>query len=110
MLRGLCPRCGARSLFGSMIGFAPACRACGLDFSRFNVGDGPAAFLVLIVGALVTAFAIFFELAVAPPVWVHILLWLPLTTGAVLLSLRVGKAALLMLEYRHTAREGRIGR
>lgn len=92
-----------------MIGFAPVCRACGLDFSRFNVGDGPAAFLVLIVGTLITALAISFELAVAPPFWVHILLWLPLTLGAVLLSLRVGKAALLMLEYRHAAREGRIG-
>ena len=30
----------------------PRCRACGLDFARFNVGDGPAAFLTLIVGAL----------------------------------------------------------
>ena len=28
----------------------PRCRACGLDFAAFNVGDGPAAFLILIVG------------------------------------------------------------
>jgi uncharacterized protein (DUF983 family) len=107
-LRGLCPRCGAKTLFRSVTGFAPRCRSCGLDFAAFNVGDGPAAFLILIVGALVTALAIVFELKVHPPFWVHILLWLPLTIGAVLLSLRIAKAALLVLEYRNSAREGRI--
>ena len=107
-VRGLCPRCGARSLFDGIVTFAPVCRACGLDFSAFNVGDGPAAFLVLIVGALITGLAIALELAVGPPVWVHILLWLPLTLSAVLLSLRAAKAALIALEYRHSAGEGRI--
>lgn len=107
-LQGLCPRCGAKSLFGSLAGFAPKCRACGLEFAAFNVGDGPAAFLILIIGALITALAIIFELSVQPPFWVHIILWLPLTIGAVILSLRWAKAALLVLEYRNSAREGRI--
>jgi uncharacterized protein (DUF983 family) len=107
-LRGLCPRCGARSLFGGMTRFAPHCRACGLDFAAFNVGDGPAAFLILVIGALITGLAIALELGLHPPFWVHILLWLPLTTAAVILSLRLGKALLLALEYRHKAVEGRI--
>jgi uncharacterized protein (DUF983 family) len=106
--RGLCPRCGARSLFEGVASFAPKCRSCGLDFAAFNVGDGPAAFLILIIGALITGLAIAFELAVSPPFWVHILLWLPVTLGAVVLSLRIAKAALLVLEYRNSAREGRI--
>lgn len=72
------------------------------------MGDGPAAFLILIIGALITALAIVFELSVQPPFWVHIILWLPLTVGAVILSLRWAKAALLVLEYRNSAREGRI--
>jgi uncharacterized protein (DUF983 family) len=107
-LRGLCPRCGAKTLFHGIASFAPRCRACGLDFAAFNVGDGPAAFLILIIGALITGLAIAFELAVGPPFWVHILLWLPVTIGAVVLSLRLAKAGLLVLEYRHSAREGRI--
>jgi uncharacterized protein (DUF983 family) len=107
-LRGLCPRCGARSLFEGVASFAPKCRSCGLDFAAFNVGDGPAAFLILVIGALITGLAIAFELAVSPPFWVHILLWLPVTLGAVVLSLRIAKAALLVLEYRNSAREGRI--
>ena len=108
-LRGLCPRCGNRTLFAGIASFAPKCRACGLDFQAFNVGDGPAAFLILIVGGVVTALAIALELAAEPPFWVHILLWLPLTLAMVVGLLRLAKALLLALEYRHRAREGRIG-
>lgn len=107
-LKGLCPRCGSRSLFASFIRFEPRCRLCGLDFAAFNVGDGPAAFLTLIIGTVVTLFAILTELAFSPPLWVHLILWIPLTLGLVLVSLRGAKAALLALEYRHRAREGRI--
>ena len=107
-LRGLCPQCGAPGLFAGIASFAPKCRACGLDFAGFNVGDGPAAFLIFIVGGLVTGLAIWLELAAEPPFWVHILLWLPLTTLLVVGLLRVGKGQLLALEYRHRAREGQI--
>jgi uncharacterized protein (DUF983 family) len=107
-LRGLCPRCGARTLFKGAASFAPQCGACGLNFEAFNVGDGPAAFLILVIGALITALAILFELAAGPPFWVHILLWLPTTIAAVIVSLRLAKGALLALEYRNSAREGRI--
>ena len=107
-LRGVCPLCGNKTLFAGLATFAPRCRACGLDFHEFNVGDGPAAFLILIVGGLITGLAIALELAAEPPFWVHILLWLPLATIAVILSLRLAKALLLALEYRHRAREGQI--
>ncbi len=107
-LGGLCPRCGARTLYAALLSFAPSCRACGLDFSTFNVGDGPAAFLTLIVGGLVTALAITVQLVFRPPFWVHIILWLPVTVILVIGLLRFAKALLLALEYRHRAAEGRI--
>lgn len=106
-LRGLCPRCGARTLFAGWIRFAGRCRACGLDLTRFNVGDGPAAFLTMIVGALVVVLALWLQLAVESPWWVHVLLWPPLTVVAVILGLRVAKAALLQSEYRDKAGDGR---
>ncbi len=104
-LFGLCPRCGARTLFAGTARFADRCRACGLDFTRFNVGDGPAAFLTLIIGALVTGLAIWLELSAQPPFWVHVILWVPLTAGLVLAGLRATKAWLLQAEYRRKARE-----
>jgi uncharacterized protein (DUF983 family) len=104
---GQCPRCRARTLFDGVISFAPKCRACGLDFSGFNVGDGPAAFLTLIIGAVVSALAIMLQLKAEPPFWVHILLWVPLTTFAVIAGLRASKAKLLAAEYRRKAGEAR---
>ena len=102
-LLGLCPRCGGRTLFAGWIRFADRCRACGLDLTRFNVGDGPAAFLTLIVGALVVILALWLQLAAEPPWWVHLILWVPLTVLGVIFGLRVSKAALLQSEYRNKA-------
>jgi uncharacterized protein (DUF983 family) len=105
VLFGLCPRCGAKTLFAGWIAFAPRCRVCGLEFDKFNVGDGPAAFLTMIVGALVVILAISLQLAADPPWWVHALLWVPLTTAGTIFGLRVGKAALLWSEFHHRAGE-----
>jgi uncharacterized protein (DUF983 family) len=105
---GLCPRCGAKTLFASWTGFAPRCPACQLDFAAFNVGDGPAAFLTLILGAVVVALAIMVELTLHPPLWAHLLLWVPVTWAGVIGALRVAKAALITLEYRQRAAEGRL--
>jgi len=107
-ITGACPRCGAKTLFAGPASFAPRCRACGLDYAGFNVGDGPAAFLTLIIGALMLGLALTLEFSLHPPIWVHVLLWLPLTIAAVVYGLRLAKGLLLALEYRNAAREGRI--
>ncbi|NRD89873.1 hypothetical protein C8024_11055 [Sphingopyxis sp. BSNA05] len=91
-----------------MTRFSDKCRACGLDYSQYNVGDGPAAFLTLIVGAVILGLALAIEANFHPPIWVHIMLWVPLTVAAVVGSLRVSKALLLILEHRNQAREGSI--
>jgi len=106
-LRGNCPRCGAHGLFAGWVKFAHKCRACGLDFDAFNVGDGPAAFLILIVGAIVTVSALVLDAAAEPPWWVH-LIWIPIAAALTIGGLRLGKALLLAQEYKHRAREGRI--
>ena len=107
--KGLCPRCGAKSLFAGAARFAPECDRCGLDFASFDVGDGPAAFLILIVGAIVAVAAILVDLAYSPPWWVHII-WLPLMIGLTLAGLRIGKAALMYQIYHHRAGEGRLSK
>jgi uncharacterized protein (DUF983 family) len=104
-LFGCCPRCHSRTLFAGWAKFADRCRACGLDFTQFNVGDGPAAFLTLVIGTLITGLAIWLQLAVEPPFWVHVILWVPLTAAAVVGGLRATKAWLLQAEYRRSARE-----
>lgn len=105
---GRCPACGAPSLYAGVLRFADRCARCGLDFTRFNVGDGPAAFLTLLIGAAVVVGSITLQLAADPPIWVHLVLWPPLTLALVVGLLRVSKAALLGAEYRTAAREGRL--
>ncbi len=107
-LRGACPRCGAPTLFRGAIKFAERCGACGLDFTQFNVGDGPAAFLTLILGTLVSVGAVLIQVAWEPSLWVQLLIWVPVTAVGVVGSLRLAKAALLAVEYRQAAREGHI--
>lgn len=107
-IRGTCPRCEAPTLFKGIIAFAPKCSVCGLDFNAFNVGDGPAAFLTLIVGALVVLGAVTLQLSADPPLWLHMLVWPVVALALVVGGLRVSKAALLQSEYQNAAREGRL--
>ena len=106
-LAGNCPRCGAHTLFGSWVSVATRWRACGLDLSTVNVGDGPAAFLIFIVGTITVVGALVVDGALSPPWWVH-LVWVPVAGFLTIGGLRVSKGWLLAQEYRHRAREGRI--
>jgi uncharacterized protein (DUF983 family) len=94
-------------MFAGWMRFADRCRACGLDLSSFNVGDGPAAFLIFIVGAITVVGALLVDGAFSPPWWVH-LVWIPVAAGLTIGGLRLSKGWLLAQEYKHRAREGRI--
>lgn len=107
-LFGLCPDCGAKTLFAGPVRFAGRCSGCGLDYSSFNVGDGPAALLTMALGALIIILAVMLEIAAHPPFWLHALLWVPLTVVLVVLSLRFAKGALLIAEHRNKAEEGQL--
>jgi uncharacterized protein (DUF983 family) len=104
-LFGLCPQCGAKTLFAGPARFADRCGNCGLDYAGFNVGDGPAALLTLGIGALIIVLALMLDTAVRPPFWVHVIIWVPVTAAMTVYSLRVSKAALLAAEHYNRAKE-----
>jgi uncharacterized protein (DUF983 family) len=106
-LFGRCPRCGKGRLFRGYLSVAPSCSSCNLDFSRFEAGDGPAIFVILIVGAIVAGGALILEVALQPPYWVHAVVWGPALVILSLAFLRPLKAALIVLQYKHKAEEGR---
>jgi uncharacterized protein (DUF983 family) len=107
-LFGRCPRCGKGNLFNGLLSLAPLCEACRLDFSVFLVGDGPAPFVILIVGAIVVASALYVEFTFEPPIWVHVALWLPIAAILTFSLLRFLKALLLILQFKNKAGEGRL--
>ncbi len=106
---GCCPRCDERTLFDGAIGagganFASKCAHCDLDYGGFNVGDGPAAFITFLMGAVIVILALTLELSFHPPFYLHALLWVPITIVMTILSLRVVKGVLMTVEYRNKAR------
>ena len=109
-LVGSCPRCGQGKLFDGLVAVKPRCANCGLDYSFADSGDGPAVFVILIIGFLVVGLALWAEVNFAPPVWLHILLWGPLTIVLSLVLLRTLKGVLIALQFRNNAAEGKLDR
>lgn len=99
-LFGLCPECGGKTLFAGLGQFAHKCEKCGLDYDSFNVGDGPAALLVMAIGAVIIVLALLLDSAFRPPFWVHVIIWVPVTAALTVVTLRMAKAALLAAEFR----------
>jgi uncharacterized protein (DUF983 family) len=100
-LKSRCPACGQAPLFEGFLTVRSRCPVCGTDLSSQDSGDGPVAFIVLIVGGIVVALALLTEVRCQPPVWLHLLLWLPLTVVLVLALMRPFKATLVALQYKH---------
>ena len=109
-LKGCCPRCGEGRLFSRFLTVAPRCETCGLDYSFADAGDGPAVFVILIIGFVVVGSALWLEVSHNPPLWLHFLLWIPLTLALTLTALRLIKGVLITLQYRNKAAEGRLDR
>jgi uncharacterized protein (DUF983 family) len=105
-----CPRCGNGRLFDGLVKIRPACSACGLDYSFADAGDGPAVFVIMIIGFIVVGLALWLEVNYSPPIWLQLLIWIPTAVVLCLWSLRVIKATLIALQYRNKARPGEIDR
>ncbi|MSP67177.1 MAG: DUF983 domain-containing protein [Alphaproteobacteria bacterium] len=100
-LRCRCPRCGQGKLFAGYLTVAPVCGVCGLDLSRHDSGDGPAVFVILILGLAVVGLALVAEITLQPPLWLHMLVWTPVVIGGSLALLRPLKGLMIALQYRN---------
>ena len=104
-LKGRCPNCGEGALWSGFLTVSPACSVCQWPLAEADTGEGPAVFVILIVGFIVVFAALFTEVAVHPPIWLHLVLWLPLATVLSLGLLRPAKGLMLA-----AAMKGRIER
>ena len=103
-----CPRCGEGRLYAGVLTPRGACANCGLDYGFIDSGDGPAVFVILVLGFIVAGSALLFEAAFQPPLWLHAVLWTPVIAIASLWALRVTKAMMIAMQYNTSAREGRV--
>ena len=98
-----CPRCGRGRLFAGYLRVAPRCGNCAFELGQHDSADGPAVFVMFIVGGIVVALALWLEITHEPPYWLHAVLWLPAVTIGSLVLLRPVKALMIALQYRHRA-------
>src|SRR5438045_1400961 len=74
-----CPNCGKSKLFRAFLKVVDRCAVCQEEFHHHRADDAPAYFVILIVGHLVVPAALLVETEFALPLWVHALIWIPLT-------------------------------
>ena len=82
VLRGLrrrCPRCGEGSLLSGYLRPHASCPACGEPVGRIMAHDAPPYITILIVGHVIVPLLLAWEKASAPPLWMHLAVWLPAT-------------------------------
>lgn len=104
-LRCRCPKCGEGPVFNSYLGFAPSCSACGASFQKADSGDGPAFFVMFLVGILVTPPVLLVQIMFDPPVWVHLVIWGPVIILLSIWLLRPFKSLLFALQWKNHAEE-----
>jgi uncharacterized protein (DUF983 family) len=109
-LAGRCPRCGQGRLFNGFLSLNPRCESCGLDLGFADSADGPAFFIMSIVGILVVGLALVVEFTYEPPIWLHLVTWSALAVVLSLALARPTKGLLIALQYHHRAAEGRLER
>jgi uncharacterized protein (DUF983 family) len=92
-------------LFRNLLEVRPVCESCGLDLAGNDSGDGAAALVILVLGAIIVGLAFWVEFRFNPPLWVHAIVWPLITIPLAIAMIRPVKAGLIAMQYRHRASE-----
>lgn len=98
-LSGLCPRCGAKTLFGAPAQLADGCTACGLDFLLLERGGRFVGVLTMLLAMVVILAALGLDEWLRPPLWLSLVIWAPVTVGTVIFALRCYKTMWVYHQY-----------
>ncbi len=95
-----CPNCGKGRLYSGFLKVVERCEVCDFDYRSMNTGDGPAIFIMQIAGGIVVFSALYVQIAYDPPIWLLLLIALPLVAGLSLGLMRPGKGLMIALQMR----------
>lgn len=104
----VCPACAGAPLFDNLLEVKATCPACGFDLSEADPGDGAQVFVIFVLGALSALLGILLYVFVGMPIWLLALLLGLFVLGGSIWMLRVFKATLIALQFKHEAQEGRL--
>ena len=86
-------------MFRAYLKVADRCDVCGEELFHHKADDMPPYLSILIVGHVIVGGVLAVERGLAPPTYVHMLLWLPLTVLLSLWLLPRIKGALIGLQW-----------
>ena len=96
-VKGLCPACGQTKCFRGYLKVVPECEACGAPLGQIRADDAPPYFTIFIVGHVIIGLMLWVEKAYKPELWVHAILWLPITLALTVALMQPVKGATLGL-------------
>ena len=94
-LRNRCPICGEGRVFQGFLRVVPECAVCGAPLGRLRADDAPPYVVIFLVGHLLVPPVFWVERAYEPPMWLHMVVWLPLFAVLCTLMLRPVKGAVV---------------
>jgi uncharacterized protein (DUF983 family) len=103
MLRGFrcrCPQCGEGRLFSSFLKPVMTCASCGESFEGQRADDLPPYVTIMIVGHVIVPAVLAAEMSASPwPLWLHFVVWLPLTLVMTLALMQPVKGAIVAMQW-----------
>lgn len=99
-----CPKCKKGSIFKPgffAFDLKEKCEDCGFDLSKTDSADGPAVFLIFILGFLLVPLALIVEMKIGWPIWLHVLVWGTIGLVITLGSLKPIKTFVIALQLRY---------
>ena len=79
-LFGRCPVCGEGKIFRSYLKVVDRCAVCAAPLGQLRADDAPPYFTILVTGHVLVPGVLWVEKAWMPPMWLHMVVWLPLFT------------------------------
>jgi len=98
-LSGLCPRCGAKTLFEGPAQLADECSHCGLNILSLERGGRFVGVVTMLLALGLMLAALGVDEWLRPPLWLSLVVWLPVTVGGVIGALRLYKTMWVYHQY-----------
>jgi uncharacterized protein (DUF983 family) len=96
---GRCPRCGKGRMFRAFLKVNDRCDVCREELFHHRADDFPAYVVIFIVGHLLVPAVLYVEIHFAPPYWMDVALWLPMTFILTIGLLQPTKGAIVALQW-----------
>lgn len=90
-----CPVCGVGRVFRGFLTVVPECEVCQAPLGRLRADDAPPYIVIFLAGHLLIPPIFWIEKAYEPPMWLHMVVWLPLFAVVCTLLLRPVKGGVV---------------